>query len=530
MASDPGELSAANSQQAKKARLAQLLRQRADQGNLNQFALSNGQRALWFLHQLAPTSAANNEAFAWRTSVHLDASRLRGVLERIVERHPALRTTFVVRDGTPWAVVHPRSELTLETTSAEGWTGDELQSALAAESNRPFDLERGPLLRMHLFERPGNYVFLTVMHHIAIDLWSMAIIMEEIQALLLAHKFGMAAGLPPAPPSYREFVEWEAQMLRGPEGERQRAYWMERLAAPLPVLELPIDRPRPPVQSFRGKTLPFRLDARFSSRLEDLARTQRTTLNTLLLAAFEVLLHRYSGQDEVLVGTVMSGRTQPRFERVVGYLANPVVMRADFGGDPPFTVFLAQARQRILEALEHQNYPFSLLVERLLAKRDPSRGPLVDAVFVLQRPERSRSRNAQKNGRSITSFGVTEEGAKGAQVALGGDLIELFLVEHDIAKFDLELEMFEIGDELAGWFRYNTSLFDSQTIASLSSNFRTMLDGLVEHPEQRLSELPLLSASESRAVAAASAPAAQPGAPYWPYQPPYCDTLQNGWR
>jgi len=515
------------SPQARKARLAQLLRQRAEQGKQHHL-LSNGQRALWFLHQLAPASAANNEAFAWRTSVHLDAPKLQAALAQIVERHPALRTTFVVRDGTPWAVVHPRLPVALGTTNAEGWTGEQLQSALAQESNRPFDLARGPLLRLHLYERPGNYVFLTVMHHIAIDLWSMAIIMEELQALLLANKFGMPAVLPPPPPSYQEFVEWEAQMLGVPEGERQRAYWMERLAAPLPVLELPTDRPRPRVQNFRGKTLPFRLRAGLSSQLEDLARTQRTTLNTVLLAAFQVLIHRYSGQDDVLVCSVMSGRTQPRFERVVGYLANPVVIRADLSGDPPFIAFLAQVRQRMLEALDHQNYPFSLLVERLLVKRDPSRGPLVDIVFVLQRPQRSRSRSEQKNERGIAPFGVTQDRTKGAQVTLGGHLIELFLVEHDIAKFDLELEMFEMGDELAGWFRYNTSLFDLETVACLSDNFLTLLEGLVEHPEQRLSDLPLLSASECRDVLTASAPGQQVGAPFALHQPSFGASASNG--
>ncbi len=527
MASDQGEQPAESSAQAKKARLVQLLRQRAEQGK-RYHPLSNGQRALWFLHQLAPDSAANNEAFAWRTHVHVDSRTLHAAIEQIVERHPARRTTFVARDGAPWAVVHPRSPVALETTNAAGWTGEQLQSALARESNRPFDLDRGPLFRMHLFERPGNYVFLTVMHHIAIDLWSMAIIMEELQALLMANGFGLSAVLPPPPPSYQEFVEWEAQMLRGPEGERQRAYWLERLAGPLPVLELPTDRPRPPVQNFRGRTLAFRLQARLSSQLDDLARTQRTTLNTVLLAAFQVLLHRYSGQDDLLVGSVVSGRTQPRFERVVGYLANPVVVRANLSGDPPFTGFLAQVRQRMLEALDHQNYPFSLLVERLLLSRDPSRGARVDAVFVLQRPERSRSRSDQKTERGIAPFGVTEDRAKGAQVTLGGHLIELFLVEHDIAKFDLELEMFEIGDELGGWFRYNTSLFDPQTVASLSNNFLTLLEGLIEHPEQRLSELPLLSASEYREVLAASAPAQQVGAPFCPYQPSIGVNLSNG--
>jgi hypothetical protein len=361
-------------------------------------------------------------------------------------------------------------------------------------------------MRIHAFLRTDDIVFLTVMHHIAIDLWSMTLIMEEMQALFLSQQLGALVPLPPPAAPYRKFVEWEAAMLSGPEGERQKAYWMKRLAGPLPLLQLPYDRPRPSVQSFRGKTLSFRLPSGLTARLEALARKRRTTLYTLLLGAYQVFLHRYCGQDDILVGSVMSGRTQPRFERVVGYLANPVVMRADLAGDPSFIEFLAQVWQTVQEALDHQNYPFSLIVERLLLHRDPSRGPLVDTVFVLQRTRRGRSVEEKKGDREITPFGVAERQEKGAQLALGGALVELFLVEHHTTKFDLELEMFEVGDELAGWFRYSTDLFDPETVASMSSNFLTLLQGVVEHPGHRLSELPLLSAAECREVLAASTP------------------------
>jgi hypothetical protein len=500
----------------KKARLVHLLKQRVEQGKLYH-PLSNGQRALWFLHQLAPESAANNEAFAWRTPAKPNFSILKPALDLLVARHPALRTTFVAKDGMPWAVVNAKAEVPLERTTVSGWLAAKLEAALTEAANRPFDLERGPLLRMHLFERPECYIYLTVMHHIAIDLWSMAIIVDELQVLLVAQQLGMPPGLPPPPPPYQEFVEWETQMLAERDGERQRAYWMERLAAPLPALQLPTDRPRPQVQTFRGRTLPFRVDASLSARLAELATSHRTTLNTVLLAAFQVLLHRYCGQDEVLVGTVMSGRTQQRFERVVGYLANPVVIRADLTGDPPFARFLALVRQRMLEALDHQNYPFSLLVERLLAARDPSRQPLVDAVFILQRPRSSISRSDRTTRRDIATFGVTDGGANGAQITLGGTSVELFLVEHGIAKFDLELEMFELGDELGGWFRYSTDLFDRVTVASLSQNFLTLLGSLIEYPDQRVSELPLLSAREYRDVLLACTPTQKVGTPFWPY-------------
>jgi non-ribosomal peptide synthetase component F len=243
-----------------------------------------------------------------------------------------------------------------------------------------------------------------------------------------------------------------------------------------------------------------------TSRLEALARKQRVTLYTLLLAAYQAFLHRYCGQDDILVGSIMSGRTQPRFERVIGYLANPVVMRADLTGDPPFTEFLAQVWQTVQEAIDHQNYPFSMLVERLLVQRDPSRGPLVDTIFILQRPQKARSSEEKKGDREVSPFGVVERREKGAQLAIAGSSVELFLVEHHIAKFDLELEMFAVGDELSGWFRYCTDLFDAETVAAMSSNFLTLLQGIVEYPGRRLSELPLLSAVECRAVLAASAP------------------------
>jgi hypothetical protein len=491
--------------ESKKDRLARLLRERAEQAKV-WHPVSNGQRALWFMHQLSPLSAANNEAFAWRVQGAGVNTQDGSYFDQLVERHPILRTTYVAREGVPWAVVHPRIRFPLEWTDAQRWSEADLEQALAQESNRPFDLEKGPLLRLHAFRREDVTIVLMVMHHIAIDLSSMAIIIEELQALMLAHAMGGTAALPPVSASYKDFVEWEAAMIASPEGDRQRNYWLKRLAGPRPLLELPYDRPRPPVQTFRGRTHPFGLSARLTQQLEDLAREQRTTLHTLLLATYQVFLHRYTGQNDILVGSVASGRNQARFERVVGYLANPVVMRAQFDGDPSFREFLAQAWQSVQEMLEHQNYPFSLLVERLLVRRDPSRGPLVDTVFVLQRPQRERSAEERRAQAGSSTFGVAERDQSGTRMSMGGSLLELFLVEHHIAKFDLELEMFGVGDRLSGWFRYNTDIFDCETIARMSNNFLTLLQGVVEHPEARLSELPLLSPEERHDVLDVSAP------------------------
>jgi hypothetical protein len=488
----------------KRALLARMLREKKEQSRPLD-PLSHGQRALWFLQQLAPDSAANNEAFAWRIRANLDADKLKLVMQALVDRHPALRTTYTSRGGEPMAVVNDRQPCGFEVSDASAWSPELLQQRLAESANRPFDLEHGPVFRVHFFKRSAqDYIILTNVHHIAVDLWSMVIIMEDLQALYLSQQLGVPASLPPLTQHPHDFVRWQTDMLQGPEGQRHWNYWQRQLGGELPVLDLPTDRPRPPIQTYRGSTHAFSLGVELTNQLKAFAKANQTTLYTTLLAAYQVLLGRYSGQEDLLVGSITAGRSQPRFERVVGYLANPVALRADLSGDPPFLDFLAQVRQTVLDAIEHQDYPFSLLVERLLPHRDPSRAPLVDAVFILQKPHGFES--ARKDQRDVTPFGVADTAKKGGQVAFAGTPVELFLLEHHIAKFDLELEMFESGVELTGWMRYNTELFDSATVVRLERNFQTLLAGIVQDPNRPISELPALSDEERRLVLAASEP------------------------
>jgi amino acid adenylation domain-containing protein len=485
------------SAQEKRALLAQMLRRKAEESR-PEYPLSYGQRALWFFQQLAPASPTYNEAFAWRVRFgDFDVQTLARLASALSERHPILRTTYAVKDGRPVQRVGRGVAFTPEVTDASSWSPEELQARLVEVAGRPFDLERGPVFRFHVFRRgPQESILLTAVHHIAVDLWSMVVLMQELQALYLAQKLGLPADLPPLACQYPDFVRWQAQMLAGPEGERLWAYWQKKLGGGLPVLDLPTDRPRPPVRGYRGQAHNFHLSTALTARLKELARREQTTLFTTLLAALQALLARYSGQDDVLVASPMAGRARREFEGVVGMFTNAVVLRGDLSGDPTFRDFLGRARRTVLEALEHQDFPFSLLVERLAPDRDPGRTPLCDVLFVMQKPHRFEAE--RKTHTAAGAYGVLSDEQQGARLSLGGDLIELLPLEYGMARFDLELLMFEAGGALAGSLRYDSDLFEPATVARMVGHFETLLAAVAADPAARLSALPLLSAAQRR--------------------------------
>jgi amino acid adenylation domain-containing protein len=300
-----------------------------------------------------------------------------------------------------------------------------------------------------------------------------------------AVKAGVRASLPPLDHTYIDYVQWQSTMLASPEGEQHWAYWQQQLAGACPELLLPTDRPRPLVQTYSGTSHTFMLPAPLTRQVKALARAKGVTLHTLLLAAFYVLLHRYTGQDNILVGTFMAGRMRPEFRRIVGYFANPIVLRADLSGNPAFTTLLGQVHQTGLAALQHQDFPFSLLVERLQPARDASRSPLFQVAFVLQQLPRQEE--------LLRCF---VPGITGCQIGFGGLVVEPLVVPQQEGQFDLTLEMAEVDDLLCGSFKYNTDLFEATTIARLAGHFQTLLAGIIANPEQPLMILPLLSATE----------------------------------
>ncbi|HEY0607826.1 MAG TPA: condensation domain-containing protein, partial [Herpetosiphonaceae bacterium] len=452
-----------------------------------EYPLSAGQRAIWFLHQLAPESAAYNIATAVRIRSSVDVPALRRSFQRLVDRHPQLRATFSLVQGAPVQQVHQQREVWLHETDASTWSEELLAQRLVEESQRPFDLQHGPLLKIHLFRRaPREQVLLLVIHHIVADFWSLAVLMQELDLIYPAEQSSVKLALGPLTLGYADYVVQQQQELAGPAGDRLLAYWRQQLAGELPILNLPTDRPRPQLQTYRGATQPFQIDAALTQKLKDLSRTHDSTLYMLLLAAFQVLLHRYSGQTELLVGSPTTGRYSPQVAPLVGYFVNPVVIRGNLAGNPSFSAFLQQIRQTVLGALAHQGYPFPLLAQQLQPERDPGRSPLFQAMFILQKTHLAQASQ-------INAFAVGESGVR---LNIGGLSIEPVALEQQISQFDLTLTVAEVEDRLAGSLQYNSDLFDAATIARMAEHWQMLLEGIVEHCDQPVADLPLLTAAE----------------------------------
>ncbi len=476
------------SPQDKRLLLGRLLREKASSTN-SLYPLSYGQQALWFLYQSAPESSAYNTAFAVRIRSNVDVPALKSAFQKLVNRHPSLRTTFPMGDGSPVQKVHGYQEVCFEEIDASSWSWDELNRKALEAYQRPFDLEGGPVLRVTLFSRSArDRVLLLTIHHIVSDGWSLWMLLEELRVLYPAQTTGQKAFLPPGTRSYPDYIQWQTDMLASSQGEQLWNYWKNQLAGELPTLDLPTDRPRAPIQTYRGASYPFKVNEKLTQQLKRLAQNERATLYMTLLAAFQVLLYRYTGQEDILVGSPTAARNQSEFAGTVGYFVNPVVLRGNLAGNPTFKDFLGQVRQTTLEAIAHQDYPFPLLVERLLPNRDPSYSPLFQVLFVLQKPQK---------GELAELMTASEPEVR---VNWGGLQLEPFLMATEEGQFDLTLEMVEVKESLVGIFKYNTDLFDDATITRMAGHFQTLLESIVANPEQCLADFPLLTAAERQTV------------------------------
>ncbi|HEY0172221.1 MAG TPA: amino acid adenylation domain-containing protein, partial [Pyrinomonadaceae bacterium] len=449
--------------------------------------LSHNQRALWFLHQVSPDSTAYNVAFAARIRGGLDAEALRRALRSLVERHAALRTSFALVGDEPAQRVHARAELFFRAEDAGDLDDDALGERLSLESRHHFDLGEPALLRVFLFERgAAGHVLLLVAHHIVVDFWSLSVLMRELWALYEAEVSGVRADLGPSASRYADYVGRQREFLDGAEGERQRDFWRRELSGELPVLDLPLDRPRPAVQSHRGASTSLRLGEALTGGLKSLSRSNEATLYMTLLAAFQVLLYRHTGQRELLTGTPTSGRGSALFSETVGYFVNPVVVRSKLSGGMAFTELLAQVRRTALAAFAHQDYPFDLLVKELQPQRDPARPPLFQAMFALHKAR-------EAGGQSLAAFAL---GEAGAEVTLGGLTLESLALEQRAAQFDLALTMAEVDGGLSASFEFCTDLFEAATIERLAEHFRVLLEAIVAEPSRAVAGLAVLTGAE----------------------------------
>jgi amino acid adenylation domain-containing protein len=432
--------------------------------------LSASQLRQWFLVQLEPGSVDYNLPFTVRLEGNLQRGALAAALRALVQRHESLRTVFVAVEGRPAAVILPEIHLPLPLLDLSS-APEEVLAAVSAETDRPFDLARGPLLRALLLRLgPREHLLALTLHHIVFDGFSAGVLLRELAALY------RGADLPPLAVQYVDYAAWQREQLGGPAMRARIDGWKARLAGASQVLDLPTDRPRPAALSLHGEMTPVTLAAEGTAQIRRLAAREGTTLFMTLLAGYGALLSRYSGQDDLNVGTFVANRPRPELERLIGFFVNTLVLRVDLAGDPTFRELLARVREMALEAFENQEVPFESLLDELETGRDLARGPLFQAMFGLQ------------------NFAVPT-------VEVPGLAFEpVSLLDHTRTNGDLGFWMWEDGDELTGLLQRSTDLFDASTVLRMYRHLERLLAAAAANPESRLSELPLLSAGETAQI------------------------------
>ena len=453
------------------------------------YPLSQGQRGLWFLHQLMPESAAYHLALAVRIHSHVDVPALRRSLQILVNRHACLRTAISMGEkGEPVQNVYAYKRLPFEHVEASALQEDELRKRVTRSYEEPFDLGKAPLMRVHLFTRSEqDHVLLLTFHHVVFDGHSLWMLLRELKELYAAETSGTRVSLRPLKHSYADFVAWQSEMLAGPEGETHLAFWKRQVEGAPPLLDLPTDRPRPSQPTGNGDTLFIRLDDELMQKVKTFSKEEGIKLYTILAAAYQILLYRYSGQEDMLIGFLTSGRPKLRFARITGFFVNPVVLRASFSRSLTFFEFLARQDVVVAKALEHQDYPFLGLVERLTVERDPRYMPLMQVEF-----------NFFKMPRSAQFEELFVIDHQSDRVDFAGLSMESYGLKQEQGQFDLALEIAEGEGKYWGQFKYNTDLFEESTIVRMTDHYRSILEGMVTCPHQRISEFFFLTEEERR--------------------------------
>jgi hypothetical protein len=443
-------------------------------------ALSFAQQRLWFLHRMEPESPLYNIPSAFRIHGGLDVESLRKAIAAVGSRHETLRTVFPETDGEPSQVITDTGSTELvELDLSNRLETEKLLEAhrfLSKEAERPFDLSKDLPCRFTLLKiEPKDHILLIIEHHIASDGWSRGILWGEISKLYKSFCTGETAALPDLPIQYADFAVWQRQWLQGPTLEKQLNYWKQQLSGSSPFLQLPADRPRPPVQSYRGSTESFLLPLGLLHSLQTLSRQENSTLFMTLLAAFNILLYRYTGQQDIVVGSPIAGRNRLEIENLIGFFVNTLALRSDLSANPSFRHLLTRVRETCLQAYAHQDLPFEKLVEELQPERNLSYSPFFQVMFVLQ--------NAPMQPLELSGLQITP--------------IE---IHTGTSKFDLTFSLTTTVDGLHGTIEYSTDLFDASTIQRLAGHFQTLLQGIVDDPDQPIARLPLLTDSERHRI------------------------------
>ena len=451
--------------------------------------LSFAQQRLWFLDQLEPDNAFYNIPIAVCLDGPLNVFALHQTFGALVARHESLRTRFITQDGEPIQLIDPIRSIDHSGHPAERTTSvpmpivdlqalptamveQHAKSLTQQEAQLPFSLSKDPLIRIQVLRLGDNehYVLLTL-HHIVSDGWSMGVLVDEVATLYAAFCEDRPSPLPPLPIQYADFAHWQRQWLQGDVLNQQLGYWKTQLTGIPELLELPTDRPRPPVQTYAGDLYTFELDSTLTEQLNTLSRQQGTTLFMTLLAALSVLLSRYAHQADICIGSPIANRTQAELEGLIGFFVNTLVLRTDLSDNPSFSALLQQAKETTLNAYAHQDIPFEQLVDELNVNRDMSHSPLFQVMMVLQNAPKGTIDTADLKIRPVQS-------------------------NQTASKFDLSFDFIEAGDQLVGSLEYNTDLFDASTIQRLSTHLIRLLEQVVKTPELPISEVDLLSEAE----------------------------------
>ncbi|MFN6515779.1 MAG: non-ribosomal peptide synthase/polyketide synthase [Nostoc sp. CreGUA01] len=443
-----------------------------------ELSLSFAQQRLWFLDQLQPNSSFYNIPIGLRLVGTLNQEALEQSLQEIIGRHEALRTNFFPVDGKPSQIIQTQRNWTVAVVDLQDLSTTEQeitkQKLLLKQAIQPFDLAEEALIRATLVVLSQTEHLLSVcIHHVVSDAWSMDVFIQELAALYNAYSQGQPSPLTPLTIQYADFAIWQRQWLQGEVLQSQLSYWQEQLANAPALLSLPSDRPRPAVQTFNGAYFEFALPVELTQQLTKLSQKQGVTLFMTLLAAYNTLLYRYTGQSDILVGTPIANRDRTEVEGLIGFFVNTLVMRSDLSENPSFNELLIHVRETALSAYAHQDLPFEMLVEALQPERNLSHTPLFQVMFTLQN-------------------------APISEVELTGLTISSLPIEGATAKFDLTLGMENTATGLAGWWEYNTDLFSRSTIEGMTGHFACLLEAIVANPQQRIDQLPILTTSESQ--------------------------------
>ncbi|MBD2355237.1 amino acid adenylation domain-containing protein [Tolypothrix sp. FACHB-123] len=446
--------------------------------DIREYPLSFAQQRLWFFDQLEPGSPFYNMAIAAKLTGSVNLAVLEQSLNAIIQRHAVLRTSFTNRKGKALQVIAPNLTVSIPIIDLERLEATEQTAALDRlihlEARQAFDLTSGSLLRCTLVRlHPTEHIILLTIHHIAADGWSMGVFLQELAAFYEAFSTGKPPAIAELPIQYTDFAVWQHNWLQGDVLNSQLRYWEQQLSKPLPVLDLPTDYPRPPIQSFIGNKREFALSKSLTAALKTLSRQEGTTLFMTLLAAFKLLLYRYSGQSDILVGSPVANRNHKDLQPLIGCFVNTLALRTNLSGNPTFTQLLKRIREVTLGAYAHQDLPFDQLVEAIQPERDLSRHPLFQVWFALH--------NTPLPALQVADITLTR-----------------LTVDVGTVQLDLSFDMEETPEGLIGWIEYSTDLFNADTINRMIGHFTTLLESIVQNPEQNIANLPILTRAEQQ--------------------------------